>query len=264
VAAIFLLLAGCGTAVDGRGRVAPPCPAVFFGVPGSGEGLANPLPGARPPGVTAAAARAYGRTVALLEGKLAHVAGTRLTHAAAIDYPAIPVTRYIGAGGLTADLETSERAGVRALLSELRRVMTGGCARRPILLAGYSQGAEVVVRAVGALDPGERLDVSVALLGNPSYEPQAVGDFPGNTSAAGIRPTFEHTAFRLPPDVRTRTIDVCAPGDPVCGVDPTLHTTFGRLAWVLTHVAVHVRAYAFGSIDYTGRAARFLWRHRLR
>lgn len=260
--AAALLAAGCTTSVAGTGRLAPTCPAVFFGVAGSGQGVHNPAPAAVPPGVSAGDALRYGTTVGLLKADLARVAGRRLARAEAVDYPAVPVSQYIGPDGLTADLDASEAQGVRSLVAGIRAATTGACATRPVLLSGYSQGAEVVVRAVSALSPDRRGHVAVALFGNPSYQPGLVGDYPGHTAAAGLRPTFRHTAFTLPPDVRARTLDVCAPGDPVCGVDPALHTVLGRVAWVLHHVDVHEDAYAFGAAGYARTAAEFLWQHR--
>jgi len=254
--------AGCSTAVSGHGRVATACPAAFFGVAGSGQGVHNPPPPLLPAGVSAGDALEYGTTVGLLKALVTRLAGSRLASTAAVDYPAIPVTQYIGPGGLTGDLDASEAQGVQVLLGLIRHVQTGPCARRPVLLSGYSQGAEVVVRTVAALSPVERSAVVVALFGNPSYEPGLRGDFPGRTSAAGIRPTFRHQAFTLPPDVRARTLDVCAPGDPVCGVDPSLRTVLGRVSWVLEHVKIHENAYAFGTAAYAATAAKFLWEHR--
>jgi len=259
--AVALLAAGCSSSVTGHGRVAAGCPAVFFGVPGSGQGVHNPPPRELPTGVSADDALRYGTTVGLLKALLIRLAGARLASAAAVDYPAIPVTQYLGPGGLTADLDASEAKGVQSLLALIRQAQTGACGHRPVLLAGYSQGAEVVVRTVAALPAAARTSVAVALFGNPSYQPGLRGDYPGHTSAAGIRPTFRHVAFTLPPDVRARTLDVCAPGDPVCGVDPSLRTVLGRVSWVLQHVKIHENAYAFG-VAYAALAAKFLWQHR--
>ena len=262
MAATLLLAAGCTSSVTGQGWIDASCPAAFFGVAGSGQGVHNPPPRLLPPGLGAADALAYGTTVGLLKALVERLAGARLASAAAVDYPAIPVTQYIGPGGLTGDLDTSEAQGVQVLLGLIRHVQTGPCARRPVLLSGYSQGAEVVVRTVAAMSATERSSVVVALFGNPSYQPDLPGDFPGHTQAAGIRPTFRHQAFTLPADVRARTLDVCAPGDPVCGVDPTLHTVLGRVSWVLGHVKIHENAYAFGPAGYAALAAKFLWAHR--
>jgi hypothetical protein len=152
---------------------------------------------------------------------------------------------------------------VVALVGSIHASYRGGCDNRPVLLSGYSQGAEVVAQAVGRLSADEQASVSVALFGNPSYEPGAAGDFPGTSAAVGIRPTFRAgAAFALPADVRRRTIDVCAPGDPVCGVDPTARTLLGRVASVLEHIKIHEEAYAFGTDGFTRRAAQFLWDHR--
>ncbi|HEY3483286.1 MAG TPA: cutinase family protein, partial [Streptomyces sp.] len=138
----------------------------------------------------------------------------------------------------------------------------GGCDGRPVLLSGYSQGAEVVVRAVGRLSAVEQAGVTVALFGNPSYLPGQPGDYPGDSLATGIRPSFRHVALRLPPAVRRRTIDVCATGDPVCGVDPDRTSVVGKVEFVLTHVHIHTHEYAFGPEGYAAIAAKFLWDHR--
>jgi Cutinase len=258
-----LLTAGCSTAVGGQGAVAATCPPVFFGVAGSGQGPQNPPPGRIPDGVSAADARAYGPTVALLKSRLVAVAGRRLARATAVDYPALPVDQYIGPVGLKPDLDRSETQGVRTLLRGIRSSYRSGCGSRPVLLAGYSQGAEVVARAVTGLTTAQQQHVAVALFGNPSYRPGVRGDYPGGTRAAGIRPTFlDGKAYVLPAAVRARTLDVCAPGDPVCGVDPSVRTFFARVNWVLDHAHVHAEAYAFARTDYAAIAARFLWRHR--
>jgi len=58
-----------------------------------------------------------------------------------------------------------------------------------------------------------------------------------------------------------RTLDICAPGDPVCGMDPTRTTVLGKLAYVIDNAKIHVTAYAFGTGGYAARAAAFLWRY---
>jgi len=170
-AAALLLAAGCASSVTGHGRVASACPAAFFGVAGSGQGVHNPAPATLPAGVSAGDALRYGTTVGLVKVLVARLAGTRLASAAAVDYPAIPVTQYIGPGGLTGDLDASEAQGVQVLLSLIRRARTGPCARRPVLLSGYSQGAEVVVRTVAALPVDQRSSIAVALFGNRASSP---------------------------------------------------------------------------------------------
>jgi hypothetical protein len=67
-------------------------------------------------------------------------------------------------------------------------------------------------------------------------------------NARGVRPSFTGVGYALPLDVRARTIDICAPGDPVCDMSPTVHTPNEQLAYLLTHSAAHVYAYAFGHL----------------
>lgn len=242
-------IAACSSTVLGSGT-AVRCAAVFFGVPGSGQGIRNPAPGRVPAGVRPADARRFGTSVGRLEAELEGLAGDRLATAVAIDYPALPVDRYLSVLGLSPDLNLSETSGVDALVAAIRAAQRGGRQSRPVLLSGYSQGAEVVTRAVDALEPAERAHVAVALLGNPSH-------------SSGLRPTFLNgAAYSLPPDVGPRATDICAPLDPVCGVDPSLSNIFSRVRWVLDHVGVHTTAYAFGTPDYAGVGARFLWAHR--
>lgn len=268
LAAVSLLVATVAVAAVGRapsvltgaGRRAP-CPAVFFGVAGSGEGPRFPAPSVVPHGVTRRDARDFGPLLAEVKVDLVRLAGRGLASATGLDYPATTATHWLGLTGLTG-LAASEAAGTRDLLTAIRRSYRDGCGARPVLLAGYSQGAEVVSRAVGELPPRRRRSVTVALFGDPSFEPGRRGDVPADSAAAGIRPTLlTGSAFALPADVRARTIDVCAPHDPICGMPRTSTGVLGESAYLLQHLAVHTSAYV-GS-GYVERAARFLWRRRV-
>jgi hypothetical protein len=257
-----LALAACTSTTDGRRDDPVTCRPVFFGVAGSGQGVQNPPPEVVPAGVSRRDAASYGTTIGLLKTELETVAGHALAATTAIDYPATSVTRYIGPGGLLADLALSEQQGVDGLVGAIRHSYAGGCAARPVLLAGYSQGAEVVILAVNELTARQQAGVTVALFGNPSYLPGRPGDFPGRAAASGVRPAVLDVAFELPTAVRSRTIDICAPGDGVCNVDPDRETTAGKLEYVLAHTQAHTHDYAFGRQGYAERAAHFLWRHR--
>ena len=262
VAALAAALSGCTTTTGGHVVPGTSCRPVFFGVPGSGQGIENPPPDVIPHAVGRADADRYGTTVGLLKTDLMAIAGDGLASATAINYPAIPVSQYLSRSGIVAGLAVSERKGVTVLVSAIRQSEDHGCAARPVLLAGYSQGAEVVTQAVGRLSTAQQAHVAVALFGNPSYLPGVPGDFPGHTLAAGVRPSLQRQAFRLPADVRSRTIDVCAPGDGVCGVALTRTSSIGKLDYVLTHIEEHTHAYAFEANGYVERAAHFLWAHR--
>jgi hypothetical protein len=246
--------------VVGAGHRAP-CPAVFFGVAGSGEGPRFPTPSAVPPGVSRRDARDFGPLLAEVKGELARFAGPGLASATGLDYPAATASHWLGATGLTG-LDASESAGTRALVAAIRHSYGDGCGARPVLLAGYSQGAEVVSRAVDALSPRRRRSITVALFGDPSFEPGRRGDVPADAAAAGIRPTLlAGSARQLPADVRARTIDVCAPHDPICGVPHSRTGVLGESAYVLEHLATHTSAYL--DSGWVARAARFLWQHRV-
>lgn len=252
--------AGCSTStVAGSGRRAP-CPPVFFGVAGSGEGPQFPAPATVPPGVSRKEARNFGPAIARVKGDLQRIAGPRLALARAVDYPATTAAHWMTLTGLTG-LAGSEATGARRLVAAIRRTYRLGCGARPVLLAGYSQGAEVVAAAVRNLPARRQRSVTVALLGNPSYEPGVPGDYPPGGTEAGVRPTLlGGSTVALPPAVRRRTVDICAPGDPVCGVAPEPGGLLGELAYVLTRLPMHGSAYGPA---YAARAARFLWRHRV-
>lgn len=263
VAALLIAapVAGCSPEpVRGFGHRAP-CPAVFFGVAGSGQGPRYPAPTDVPRGMSRADARDYGPPVARVKDAVQRVAGPRLATAKAISYPAATASQWGTLAGLTG-LATSEAIGVRHLTAAIRRTYRRGCAARPVLLAGYSQGAEVIVQAVDALPKPRQRSVTVALLGNPSYEPLLPGDYPADARNAGIRPTFlgAAAALRLPATVRRNTIDLCAPGDPICGMGHPFGGMAGEIDYLVSHLPIHTSGY--GS-RYAGVAARFLWRHRI-
>lgn len=266
VAALLLLvsvLAACTSTTHGHGGPGSSCDPVFFGVAGSGQGAENPPP--KPDDVPRAVSRSdantFGTAIGRLKTALTAIAGPQLASATAIDYPAIPVTRYIGQHELVGDLAVSEQTGVSALVDAIRGALDGTCADRSVLLAGYSQGAEVVILSVKALSAAQQAHVAVALFGNPSYLAGQPGDYPGNSAANGVRPSLHRGAYQLPADVRARTIDICAPLDGVCNVDPQRTSSFGKLEYVLAHTHAHTHDYAFLS-RYAERAAHFLWNHR--
>lgn len=260
-AGVLASATGCTPAsVVGAGHRAP-CPAVFFGVAGSGEGPRFPAPSDVPHGVSRRDARDFGPLLAEVKDELARLAGRGLASATGLDYPAATAAHWLGPTGLTG-LDASEATGTGALVAAIRHSYRDGCGARPVLLAGYSQGAEVVSQAVGELARRRRRSVTVALFGDPSFEPDRRGDVPADSHAAGIRPALlAGSALQLPADVRVRTIDVCAPHDPICGVPDSWTGVLGDSAYVLEHLAVHTSAYV--DSGWVARAARFLWQHRV-
>ena len=205
-------------------------------------------------------ARNFGPVIARVKIDLQQLAGPRLARASAVDYPATTAVHWVSLNGLSG-LAASEAVGARHLVAAIRRTYRLGCGARPVLLAGFSQGAEVVAEAVRHLPTRRQRSVTVALLGNPSYEPGIPGDDPHGGTEAGVRPTFlSGSTVTLPSGVRRRTIDICAAGDPVCGVAHEVGGLLGEIAYVMRHLSVHDSAYGPA---YAAQAARFLWRHRV-
>jgi hypothetical protein len=210
--------------------------------------------------MTRSDARNFGPVIARVKDDLQRLGGARIALAQPVDYPATTPAHWVSLTGLTG-LDASETTGARHLDAAIRRTYRLGCGSRPVLLAGFSQGAEVVAQAVRHLPARRQRSVTVALLGNPSYEPKLPGDYPRGATDAGIRPTFlGGSAVSLPSGVRTRTIDICAPGDPVCGVAPEPGGLLGELGYVLGTLSTHDSAYGPA---FAAQAARFLWRHRV-
>jgi hypothetical protein len=233
--------------------VVQPCSASFIGVPGSGQAAANSS-------VEMTTVQAW---VTVDAGK----AGQKLRNSSILSYPAVQWYKYIKPG-LSLNwnnLGKSEATGEKDLLAQInadRAAATkAGCANAPILLAGYSQGAEVVIRAVDALSPSVRNTVSVALLGNPSFTPGKAGDLDLNTSPGllGIRPSFLlDQKYTLTSDVLKRTIDICAASDPICAY----HVS--EVPALATGLSAH---YQYVILTYDGTtltdyAANSLWEHR--
>jgi hypothetical protein len=172
----------------------------------------------------------------------------------AIDYPASPwpyVHRGIAWDWNT--LETSELVGVQRMQNAIV-LARQGCPRRPILLAGYSQGADVVTRVINSLSVDERSTVSAALLGNPSFLPLVPGDY-GNfdPKRRGIRQSLFQKSFRTPADVLPRVFDACLHGDAVCNYNTANALTLG------TGKSSH---YQYVQSGYAITAAHALWKSR--
>lgn len=175
-----------------------------------------------------------------------------------VAYPAEPFTRYVRPN-LSFDwdgLARSEALGVTNLTNTIAQVRQS-CASRPLMLAGYSQGADVVSQVVNTMSREERATVSVGLLGNPSFLPGLRQDF-GNydRKRRGIRPSLGQVNHQIiAPDVTARTVDACLRGDAICNFNvndvPTLLN--GRSAH-----------FDYVSSGYAERVGHRLWQMRVR
>ena len=90
------------------------------------------------------------------------------------------------------------------------------CPNTSIVVGGYSQGASVTELSTSAL-PSSVVDhvAAVALFGSPSSE------FSSMLAGGAPLPTVD-------PGFRTKTIDLCIPGDPICsaGADMMAHVSY--------------------------------------
>ena len=223
------------------------CAPSFIGVPGSGQTATS-----------GAEMLAVQRSV---EAD-AESAGLTLRADQIVSYPAVPWYRF-AADKLNA-LGVSEVAGEQSLLADISDdhalSVAAGCPQASILLAGYSQGAEVVVRAVDSLSAATAATISVALVGNPSFVVSQPGDLDLNTRLRyfGIRPKLTGKKYTLRADVLPRTIDICAASDPICAYH------LSEIPGLIDGRSSH---YHYASLTYRGStltevAAVALWSHR--
>ncbi|MDT4941942.1 MAG: cutinase, partial [Pseudonocardiales bacterium] len=232
---VAAVLAGICVVVVGQrpADALPTCQPAFIGVPGSGQ-------------------RGFSREMNVIAHDVQTRAGlTPVATTQNLDYPAIPWYSYVP---LWRHLESSEQTGVTNLLAEIGRYRANGCGQRPIMLAGYSQGAEVVIRAVNQLGAAARATLTIGLLGNPSFTPERRGDVDYNTAGQGIRPSMLQGRHRLPLDVLPKTIDICAKGDPICAFRPAVWTQ--QAAALIDGRSAH---YRYAGLGYAADVAKFIW-----
>jgi hypothetical protein len=173
-----------------------PCPDVhIIGVRGSGQsGYGEQVAGMVD--ATVEAVTAQGRSVVF----------------ESLPYPAISITDSFGLVLLNGDYERSVLAGVDALGASLESI-TASCPRSDLVLVGYSQGAQVIKRALEASQPDHRI-ASVVLLADPTRDPGQRGILRLGDPSVEREGSFGPVA--LPDHIRTVAIDVCAVGDAVC------------------------------------------------
>jgi hypothetical protein len=227
------------------------CSASYIGVPGSGQSSTS---------------TAEMSDVAKYVAQAAASSGQKLRNSINLPYPAVPVYWYddLVKGLNMTLLDNSEKVGV----SNLLEIISGyraesaavGCPNAPILLAGYSQGAEVVIRAVDAMPAATRATVSVGLVGDPSFIPNVTGDLDFNGAAyKGIRPSFSKGShYSLPSDVLSRTRDICGASDPICAYHAS--ELAGLADTRSTHY--HYTSMTYEGITLTHYAGNWLWAHR--
>ena len=186
-------------------KLSPQCAQPqLFGVRGSGE--------------TKKSYSGYGETVGMFRSLM--IINRPGIKTDAIDYPAIAVNpasfTYSG------DYVDSVERGVEALTEQVRKFIKK-CPRTYLLLAGYSQGAEVVGIAYTRFTEYERHRIaSVTLFGDPRFNPSQVGVNQGDTTPGlgGIDVSIlgDLRAW-TPTGWSSRVQSYCTDGDPICNFD---------------------------------------------
>ena len=253
IAAVLITVLGTGWALTGTASAATlqPCSPSFIGIPGSNESNTNsPTDSAVLATVKADAAKA----------------GVQLRNSTLLPYPAVPVTQYATLYSININnlgkSEASGESNLTALISAYRAASTAvGCPGAPILLAGYSQGAEVVIRTVDALPLAVRNTITIALLGNPSFIPNLSQDFDlSSTAYRGVRPSLLlGQRYNLQSDVIGRTIDLCAASDPICAY----HISLVPALFTGTSAHLHYPTLTFSGLKLTDIAANYMWAHKV-
>jgi hypothetical protein len=155
-------------------------------------------------------------------------AGSRTLAAVPLAYPAQPWTRYIDLANFARNrrvnwdgLTKSEDIGVRELRSMIK-TLRSSCSGRPIAIAGYSQGADVVSRTMMESDFDTVANTVIALLGNPSFRPTGAGERRGGfeSTLQGIRPAVGVASyFTSRTGDKSSTLNICLKDDPICNFD---------------------------------------------
>jgi hypothetical protein len=141
-----------------------------------------------------------------------------------VQYPADPALEAVT--GYKA-YEASANAGADVIQTEITRIRAACGDRVRFVLAGYSQGAWSVHKALYALgaqnDGSLDLISAVALFGDPEFEPGQVidrGSQKGLTNS-GLATPIDASRTNVPASMGSTTASYCLPHDPICqGVSP--------------------------------------------
>jgi hypothetical protein len=180
------------------------CPQlIFYGVRGSGEAFDDSTLGLGAPLYSV-----YSDLVPAFQG------GTGVVGAVANGYPAVSVPWKL------ARYTSSVSDGVASILADLP-ALHASCPNSYFVVAGYSQGADVVRRALPNLDPSRNRIMTVKLFGDPNWRPgeagvRQSGDFGfTNTGIATLAGKLRR-APAVPASFVNRLDSWCKAADPVC------------------------------------------------
>jgi hypothetical protein len=164
------------------------------------------------------------------------------------EYPAVSVPDALTAGilavGKSAEYDNSYHQGVSVLETALLH-WSYTCPGARFVLAGYSQGADVVAGTLGDLNPERPAEAAiidkidaVALIADPGYNPTDTGidALSGRLHGGLLRliPSDHHGLRHLPGWAAPRVRSWCATSDPVCDLDLTRYASCAPFALSLS------------------------------
>jgi hypothetical protein len=187
----------------------------------------------------------------------AALAGAAAVGAEAVTYPALSIPDLLSIGGTGGDpgaatesYDASVAQGGVAGADILDR-QAAACPDQKFVLAGYSQGADVIGNVIGRRPGLYGRIAAVALFGDPRFDPATSAPSDGGaTSGRGIA----GIARVIPPELADRYRTVCLANDIVCqgvgeGNSPGRHLLYAELgltAQIATETAQRLRAAAPG------------------
>jgi hypothetical protein len=182
------------------------CPSVqFVGVRGSGESYFGN--------------DGLGSTVDDVKNQLVAKGVTGLG-VEAIMYPAVPLF-YDGLTAYPADYAASVEQGEDALTSFFD-TFSSHCSSTPVILVGYSQGAQIAADVADALPSAIQAQiVAMTLFGDPLFNPtQSAVDVYNNSGLYGVWSTpggpGGFPPRQVPSSLASRSVSYCLANDPIC------------------------------------------------
>jgi hypothetical protein len=216
----------------------PTCPGIqFVGVRGSGE--------------TNMDGWGFGNTVAAVKwGLQKNMADV---NPVGIDYQAVPVQlsklRY------ASDYLSSVSKGIDVLSAYLKSFFASPCGQVSYLvIAGYSQGAQVAGDAYAHLKASQRSRVAgLVLFGDPMFSPFDFS-FDAGSYSMFLRGSYPGPALRFGLFAATQNIhSYCTSGDPVCNLSP-----LNLKGCIIIAACPHLFYVERG---WTNDAVRWVWQH---
>jgi hypothetical protein len=208
---------------------------LLLGARGSGQ----PQEGTPADGGTGLGPQVYG-----VSQRLARQLPGRDVSAQAVVYPAQGVELLVTDPG---SYFTSLEVGAQSVQESLRG-RAAACPQERIVLAGFSQGAMAVHRAIQDLDRAgdpvarqilARADGVVLIADGDRRRRDRVTDYgtAGRSQGIGyaLRPQSGARGTKLPPGMKARIHSVCLDLDVVCDYQPDVHTGPGLLAGAAIH-----------------------------